>query len=154
MVGLAKMGLGDQCVCLLSLCGREFPHQYVSCPRAVVKQDNGYSGNKGGGGKGRMVLGKHYHPPHDHPRNLISSSLFRNGGCGGRPCQPKNVHSISNTSSDHPYVHTTPLSHSSNQKWEGNTLGNLDRREFLFISFFGVARLSLSPSSDLEIDDV
>ena len=133
MVGLAKMGLGDQCVCLLCVEGnshinmspaRELWSNKIMAIREIKEEEE-----KNGWLAGRMVLGKHYHPPRPS-RNLISFSLFRNGGCGGRPCQPKNVHSISNTSSDHPYVHTpkdSPLSHSSHQKWEGNTLGNLDR---------------------------
>ena len=46
-------------------------------PRAVVKQDNGYSGNKGGGWLvGRMVLGKHYHPPTTIPETSYPPPSF------------------------------------------------------------------------------
>ncbi len=103
-------------------------------------------------------LGQTLSSPHDHPRNLISSSLFRNGGCGGRPCQPKNVHRYltrvlttrTYTRQRFPPSLIAPTKNGKEIRWETLIV------ESFFISFFGVARLSLSlsPSSDLEIDDV
>ncbi len=92
-------------------------------------------------------LGQTLSSPHDHPRNLISSSLFRNGGGGGRRCQPKNVHSISNTSSDHPYVHTpevppslkAPTKNGKEIRWE-----TLIVESFFLYLFWSGSTLSLS----------
>ncbi len=117
-----------------------------------IKEEEG----KNGWLVGRMVLGKHYHPPTTIPETSYPPPSFEMAAAvAARVSQKTSTVYPTRVLTTRTYTRQRfpPPSQSSHQKWEGNTLGNLDRREFLFISFLEWLD-SLSLSSDLEIDDV
>ena len=78
MVGAGENGVGRSMCVSTFFVWKGIPTSIcLPRPRAVVKQDNGYSGNKGGGWLvGRMVLGKHYHPPTTIPETSYPPPSF------------------------------------------------------------------------------
>ena len=107
---------------------------------------------------GRMVLGKHYHPPTTIPETSYPPPSFEMAAVVAARVSQKTstvyptrvLTTRTYTRQRFPPSLIAPTKNGKEIRWETLIV------ESFFISFFGVARLSLSlsPSSDLEIDDV